>query len=77
MAAARKKSLFNSKTGEINLATMTATTEQARVFVNITSHPVRRKYIIPVTSSTKKTKNKSENFFKRLFKSMTESIGLK
>jgi len=51
--------------------------EQARVFVHIHDHPVRRKYSIPVTPLTKETKKKSENFFKQLFKSMTESTGVK
>lgn len=46
--------------------------DQARVFVSVQNNPVR-KYSIPVTPLAKEIK-KSENFFKRLFKTITESV---
>ncbi|MEI6880352.1 MAG: hypothetical protein WCK82_03340 [Bacteroidota bacterium] len=47
--------------------------DQAMVFVSVQNNPVR-KYSIPVTPLAKENKKKSENFFKRLFKTITESV---
>jgi hypothetical protein len=93
-----KKSMVDSKTGEINLTgtTMEITSdiflpsyynyddieiermmEQARVHVHTHNSPIRKRYLIPVKPLTKKNKKKSDNFFKRLFKTITKSVGLK
>jgi|688.fasta_scaffold713052_3 hypothetical protein len=47
--------------------------DQAMVFVSVQNNPVQ-KYSIPVTPLAKENKKKSENFFKRLFKTITESV---
>ena len=51
--------------------------DQTMVHVSSYDHQVRHKYSIPVTSLTKENKKQSENFFKRLFKTMSSSIGSK
>ena len=51
--------------------------EQARVHVHTHNSPIRKRYLIPVKPLTKKNKKKSDNFFKRLFKTITKSVGLK
>ena len=51
--------------------------DQAMLYFRIDDNKIKRKYVIPVTSFTKKNKKQSDNFFKRLFKLIKSLIGLK
>jgi len=51
--------------------------DQAMIFVSVQNNQIKRKYSIPVTPLAKENKKQSNNFFKRLFKLIKSSIGLK